>query len=320
MGSIKRFFAGIFKAILVLFFGFIALVFILAFLSEYFNEYVEDSTSTDYDNILEDAEDVTDEYADDSELDNEDLDYQASYFKTSARNYQQHKRKGDEYQFEYVYRDLSNRPSGWRWTYDKEIIDDLNNRFGLPEGFFEKSFNSDAEIRRIAREGFFKMEDRIVKPDYSALVKAYMPTMKPMYDILIQKLGKNATAEQMIMELARFCQDVPYKLPPELYKGKETNGLFPPYLALLKGWADCDTKCMIYASILGRDPRFKIVFITGPGHLLLGIRGVPKPYQDYVNFRGEKYILCEPVGPARLNFGEGTENAHPVVEIEPLVL
>lgn len=320
MGAIKRFFAGLFKVIISLIVGFIALVFILAFLSEYFNEYIEDSTNAEYDNILENSDDVTDEYSGDSDAGTENLSYQADYFRTNSRNYQRYKKKGENYQFEYVYRDFNNHPSGWRWTYSRDVIDDLNSRFGLPEGFFEKRFSSDAEIRRIARAGFFKMEDRVVKPDYSALVKAYLPTMEPVYDILIQKLGKNATAEQMIMELARFCQDIPYKLPPELYKGKETNGLFPPYIALLKGWADCDTKCIIYASVLGRDPRFKIVFITGPGHLLLGIRGVPGPYQDYVTFRGEKYILCEPVGPARLNFGEGTDHASPVVEIEPLVL
>ena len=235
---------------------------------------------------------------------------------TREQNHQRVKSRTSNYFFDYVYRDVTNQGTKMKWQEQKSPIDNINKTFGLPNDFFERSFASENEIRKVAERGYFRVTNNVASPDYNRMIQISKSITKPIYDMIMKKVGNNTSYQKPIDELLKFCQDIPYKIPADLYNNKQTGGIFPPSLALTKGYADCDTKAVLFASVLLHNPRYKIVFITIPGHLFLAVKGVPKPYQKFITHRGEKYILCEPTGPARLAFGKDGFSNYTISKIE----
>jgi hypothetical protein len=121
--------------------------------------------------------------------------------------------------------------------------------------------------------------------------------------------------EARIELLMKFCQDIPYKIPPAETKEKAIEGLLPPSWSLTVGYGDCDTKAMLFVSTLSHNPEYDIILLGLPSHMLVAIKGIPKPYQDVYEYQGERYILCQPVGPARLNFGDKGSLYRPVKRV-----
>ncbi|WP_299457416.1 hypothetical protein [uncultured Microscilla sp.] len=317
-----RFIGRLFKLILTLGVVLVALLALAGGLSENFKEFVDTGSGNnnhgDYSYLFKDGNSGS---GGGSSGDNTRVDPAPSFAAiiqlTKERNHQKVDIESDNYVFDYVYRDVANRGTKMKWGNRKLSIDNINNRFGLPHDFFKRSFSSEDEIREIAERGYFKVQNNTASPDYNRMIHISRNITRPIYEMIMKKVGQDASYQKPIDELLKFCQDIPYKIPADLYNNKQTGGIFPPSLALTKGYADCDTKAVLFASVLLHNPRYKIVFVTIPGHLFLAIKGVPKPYQKYVTYRGEKYILCEPTGPARLAFGKDGFSNYTINKIEP---
>lgn len=264
------------------------------------NEKEDNSNYQSEDDILE--EDFVDDYT------------AKSYF-TNERNKQDIGERGKYYNFKYVYRDPKNKATAWEWKYPKKPIDEISNSYGLPKNFFN-TYYTDKEMQKVLKKAMFRSENGMVSADYNAIVGKSQAIVKPMYDMLLQKLGNRATQFDLIDETLKFCQDIPYKLPDDYHQGRDTWGYYPPSMCLTEGTADCDSKCILFSSILSHNRDIDIVYVTVPGHLLLGIKGIPNAYQKYITYQGQKYILCEPVGPARLAFGTPGSNYARVEKIE----
>lgn len=315
-----RFIGRLFKTALILVIVLVALLALAGELSEDFKAFVDEGRSkleNDYGDLFKNGgalgKDKSSETNTSSDI---PATYNALIQLTKERNHQQVGVKSNNYLFDYVYRDAVNRGTKMKWENPKSPIDHINSSFGLPKNFFERSFYSEAEIRKVAEKGYFKVADNIASPDYNRLIQISKNITKPIYDMIMKKIGNEGSFQKPIDELLKFCQDIPYKIPADVYNNKQTGGIFPPSLALTQGYADCDTKAVLFASVLLHNPRYKIVFITIPGHLFLAIKGVPKPYQKFITYRGEKYILCEPTGPARLAFGKDGFSNYTINKIE----
>jgi hypothetical protein len=214
---------------------------------------------------------------------------------------------GSEYQFTYNFRDQQGNPTTWKWTYDKNKIDELGSQFGVPLDFYEPYIVTDevlAEREKIMKESLFHEDGDYILPHYPAIVNAHKDFGKKIYDLAEAHLGDKAAFHSRIELIMRFCQDITYRIPPQKWNGKIISGIFPPSISLKEGWGDCDTKAMILSSILANNPNYKIIAVTVPGHLFLAVKGVPQAYQNTVSYKGEEYIICEPVGPARLELGK----------------
>lgn len=274
------------------------------------NNANKSSSSTEENNEsenTEEEEDITDE--------NSFIDYTAKVSFENSRNQQESHKDGKYYHFKYIYRDPRNRPTAWKWKFPKKPIEDIANSYGLPKNFFN-TYYTNKEMKKVLDKAMFRSENGMVSADYNSIVAKSQAFARPMYDMLLQKLGKNASQFDLIDETMKFCQDIPYKLPPNYYQGRDTWGYFPPSICLTEGYADCDSKCVLLSSILSHNKNIDIVYVTVPGHLLLGIRGIPNAYQQYITYQGQKYILCEPVGPARLAFGTPGSDYGRVEKIE----
>ena len=98
-------------------------------------------------------------------------------------------------------------------------------------------------------------------------------------------------------------------------------GVLPPPRMLVERWGDCDSKAVLFASVLAHDPSMRLVFLLVPNHILLAVEGIPRPYQNAVEVKGRTYILAEPVGPGRVDLGDTGayryERFNDVIEVRP---
>lgn len=211
-----------------------------------------------------------------------------------------------QYQMDYVFRDKDEQPWHWRWSYRSTVTDKEISHYGVPEEIYEPYVPSKAEERRrkrIIEEALFVREGNFVSPDYSALVAHYMPFTLPIYQLL-EKATEGKSRRDRIEMLIKFVQDIPYGIPPDSEDGKVLHGVIPPPFLLTETWGDCDSKAVLFASVMAHDPSINIVFLSVPDHLLLAIEDIPRPYQQSLRHKGKTYVLVEAVGPARFDYGD----------------
>lgn len=222
------------------------------------------------------------------------------------------------YHFRFSYRDIMEDLYMWEWLLQQAEIKRSLSDYGLPKSFFQNYYDEE-QAERVLKKGFFRYDkDGYISTDYNAVLRYYHKYTEPLYVLLKKKVGDDAPLTDYIEELLRFCQDIPYKRPGDYYGNKYIWDFYTPVHIMLEREGDCDSKSVLFASVLMHDRRFrdKIVYITVAGHLLLGIEGEPNPYQDWVDFQGKKYIVCDPVGPAHTAFGVSAWDYGPVLNIE----
>ncbi len=226
---------------------------------------------------------------------------------TNASNLQKVDKKQSKYEYTYIFRNPENKGVLLKWQTPQKETDAVIKEFGLPLDFFEKP-RTQPEIDLIYKKGYHTNvtydNTTYASPDYSRLANRHKPFTKPLYNAIKQSLGKNVNTTNMVEALMTFYQDIPYKIPPDKRGKKLINGLDVPAKLFLRKVGDCDTKSLAFVSTLLHHPNTKTVLITVEGHMFAGVRGTPTAYQSSVTFQGEKYIICEPVGNARLKVGE----------------
>ncbi len=228
------------------------------------------------------------------------------------------------YQYRYTFKDHKNIFRTWSWNYDKKAVDDIVNAYGVPPEIF-KPYRATADViskrKRQIRDGMYKIRGRCVIPDNCAVAAASMKPMRPLYELLDKvSVEEKLSKRDRIELLMKFCQDIPYGIPPESYNGKVISGLYPPPLVLKEKYGDCDTKAVMFVSILSYDPYYKTAFLKVPRHVLLGIEGIPQPYDKHITYNGIQYIFCEPVGPGRYPFGEPGSPYREISIVEPFII
>lgn len=215
-----------------------------------------------------------------------------------------------KYKFTYIFRDAKEKGVQFEWTGDKKTHDMLTQRFGLPKDFFQGGRYTPQQLEELQRKGSFRQVmlegKQYTIPDYNKIARENRVVTAPIYKMIRQYLGKNFTNTRLLETLMTFCQDIPYKRPPASRKGKYIGELDVPAKMLTTRTGDCDTKSVFFASTLLHQPNIKVVvvLVSNPDHMFAAIKGVPTAYQSYITYQGEKYIVCEPVGNARLPIGK----------------
>ncbi len=211
------------------------------------------------------------------------------------------------YTYNYKFRDLSNQTHIWKWSSPKKECDQLIKRFGVPSSIYEPYLATPEVIskrNKQLKDGYFRVINNVVSPDYPALVEVCRPLVTGIVDLVKQTvINEDLSARGRDELIMSFIQDIPYGIPPNNYGGKSISGMFPPPLSLNKKWGDCDTKAGLFASIYLSMPNTSMVLLESPGHISVGLEGIPGPYDNAVNFEGKNYIFCEPVGPGKIPLG-----------------
>jgi hypothetical protein len=210
---------------------------------------------------------------------------------------------GTQYFHQYRFKDHNNRLQNWAWTIPISQNDFKTETFGLDLKYIS---GNQVEIEA-ANRNFFKLRDNKVSIDYSATVDFFKELALPLYQKFKQQSDlEKLTYREQIEFLLRFLQDYPYGIVPTNFGGKFVNGLMPISEIFKTGWSDCDSKSLLMAAILSYHPYFhdRLAMILVPGHALLGIEMLPRPYEKYATHRGRKYVYAEPVGVVRTPLGQ----------------
>lgn len=138
-----------------------------------------------------------------------------------------------------------------------------------------------------------------IKPDHLRFVKESFPDIKPIAHA-IQSKYPNARPQALINFVLSWIQSIPYA---DLEDRSTSSGVgFNPPLRLLShNQGDCDSKTVLAASIIKTIyPRLNIALIYLPEHALIGFHLPIRKGEKYIDIEGLKYLLAEPVGPAKL--------------------
>ena len=116
-------------------------------------------------------------------------------------------------------------------------------------------------------------------------------------EALARKEGQTGKRE-VSGTMASFVQGLAYRVPPtwRVRPGGErilTGGITLPLETLRNGWGDCDSKGLLFASLLSAAGEGDVVLLEGDKHLFVGLRLQPRRYDHVVRLRGVPYVLVE---------------------------
>jgi len=230
------------------------------------------------------------------------------------------------FKISFSFKDQFNQKRELEIEYSRPYTDKMISRFGIPKSYF-LPYTVTPEVveereKRI-RYGLFRQTGQVLEVDKSAVVRFYSePFCKPIADHIIKTLkNENRDTRENRIEFAMsLVQDIPYGVPePEdslIYNG----GILVPPEVLIKGYGDCDSKTLLFTSILVHliNPD-DIVFLGQQGHLLTAIRtSQVKPGMYYYELDNDKFAIAETAGPGRRRWGEKGSNTQGAANVERL--
>lgn len=225
---------------------------------------------------------------------------------------------GDQIFFQYGFKDLKGEYQEWSWQDDYSKLKNLSEQFGINVKDPSKPTYKEGDLEA----GLFaKHPIAGAIPDYGRLVSLYQGTVREIYRNWKRTVNEqNLSRRESVELLLRFLQDYPYGIPPKMIDRKFIGGLLVPPLSLETGWADCDSKSLLMASILSFDSYFndKMAMILVPGHALLGIEMVPSPYDETYKYQNRNFVVAEPTGLSRTPFGKKNSPYTRLIAIIPL--
>lgn len=215
------------------------------------------------------------------------------------------------YIVDYIFKDHVNQIHNVSFSFDKEKTDQNISRMGIPYTMFDRFVLTEENLQRnkeILQNGLFKNINNKLELDYDAVVSFYKPYCKDIATSLIEILDRidmDNTLNRIEIAM-KFIQDIPYAIPRKnrkIYK----NGCLAPLEVLIEGYGDCDSKTLLFASILCHMiPSENILFVKGDNHVLTAVHLSEKILKkaDYFKYNQKKYYICETAGPGRRLFGE----------------
>ena len=218
-----------------------------------------------------------------------------------------------------------------RWIGDKSLIDprsrperlaltaDIDRdrmkqamaSFGVPSSWYGLQAPNKAELDRkvcvrnqsAAARGILINNDTN-RIDHKWVVEQSKIDVRDLVLILSRKFKDRGyrTQREFLGVVASFVQSMAYKIPASARLTRSgtmirTGGVTMPIETLYRGYGDCDTKSLLFASILANFPSQQVIFLMGDKHLFVGVRGIPRRNEHYVEIRGTKYILIEMTAP-----------------------
>lgn len=194
-------------------------------------------------------------------------------------------------------------------TINKARLKNVIESYGVPESWLQYTYTSEQDRRRktdeiqgrIARYGLhYSKEGNAINTNYRWMVENSVGDMKRTAICLkgeAERLGYQ-NVRQLNGLIASFVQSLEYRIPPSTRRtpaGQKVviNGVTMPLETLYYGHGDCDTKTVLFASILKNFKGARVILLHGEKHMFAAIRMEPRMYEYYVRINGEKFVLVE---------------------------
>ena len=170
---------------------------------------------------------------------------------------------------------------------------------------------AEADIERYAEQvrdnvynDLYYVRDReldVLRVDYRRVAQQAAPRLAPLARAIAQRAGSGAR-ERLALALA-FLQTIPY----DRLTGRdaaEGTGFATPLEMLHHNRGDCDSKATALAALMRRlAPEVRTAMVLLPGHAVLAADVATREGDRVIRLRGDKFVLMEPAGPARIPVG-----------------
>jgi hypothetical protein len=235
---------------------------------------------------------------------------------------------GSTKRYEFEWKDINTREVV-RWEGDTAIVNPrssiteldcsikINNRdidaaiesFGIPKSWTTFTYASEDDLqkkqvslqKKAARRGI-KMSDDMKSYviDYQWVIdqssRELRDAAKDIRSIARRK-GYRSKRE-LVGAFASFVQSLEYRLPPNNRiddNGKEiiTIGAIMPIEVLTNQWGDCDSKSMLFATLVRSIDLTEVVFIVKHEHVFAAVDVIPEPEDQTIRYKGDDWVLIE---------------------------
>ena len=235
---------------------------------------------------------------------------------------------GSTKRYEFEWKDINTREVV-RWEGDTAIVNPrsaiteldcsikINNRdidaaiesFGIPKSWTTFTYTSEDDLqkkqvslqKKAARRGI-KMSDDMKSYviDYQWVIdqssRELRDAAKDIRSIARRK-GYRSRRE-LVGSFASFVQSLEYRLPPNNRiddNGKEiiTIGAIMPIEVLTNQWGDCDSKSMLFATLVRSIDLTEVVFNVKHEHVFAAVDVIPEPEDQTIRYKGDDWVLIE---------------------------
>ncbi|MDX2066167.1 MAG: hypothetical protein SFX74_10525 [Fimbriimonadaceae bacterium] len=230
--------------------------------------------------------------------------------------------EGGNYAVDYKFRAVGNDEVTLKFSLPKSTVDERIGKFGFDKAVMGPMSATPENIRKrqaAVEAGYFRIDGDQIKPAFRRMIRDERDILTPIVTLGNREMGSKTTIRDRAAFWLAFCQSIPYGIPPYQDEARMYGGLMPPTGTLRMGWGDCDCKGTLFATLMSHYDGAKVIAVNVPGHFLIGVKGVGQPGDDTVEFEGEEYVLCEPVGVARFPFGKKSQLSQNILSMRRIV-
>lgn len=223
--------------------------------------------------------------------------------------------KNGKYIVDYTFKDQNNKICKVKYSLDRTTTKNDINKFGIPRSMLAPYRATKSIIlkrKKDIRDGLFKQQGNILKPDKNAMVNFYSNYTKVIADWMISYLKKqNIDTRLDRIRLAMcFVQDIPYAVPNDRDPNWYFGGVMSTPEIIISGYGDCDSKAILFVGILCHliNPD-NIRFAGEKGHVYTVIKNnntnlIKDGKTSYFRLKEGNFVIAETAGPGRTKFGE----------------
>ncbi len=154
----------------------------------------------------------------------------------------------------------------------------------------------ETEADYLAAAGFGRDRSGRLTVEYCRFVKRQMPSVKPIADEMIQRGAvEKITWSALVYRAMSLVHCMEYEVPPNLEGGRFIYGIWSPLDAFCRGRGDCDTKAVLFSSVVNHFQDTRCAVVTIPGHAFNGMLGWHKrlPSDFVLQHRGVDLLLLD---------------------------
>ena len=221
---------------------------------------------------------------------------------------------------------------------DPNEVEFAINSFGIPNQWTSISYRDEAELAKKQQElkeqasaHGIKMLEKGNKfiVDYNWVVEHSVSDLIDVSRTIRTTARRNGyrSRRELIGVFASFAQSMDYRIPPDHRVNDEgekilTAGAMMPLETLTNRWGDCDSKSLLFASLVRSINLVKVCFIVMDKHLFAAIQITPEQGDDSIRYKGKEWVLVElseawPLGRIpRDHINAITRGQYEVVELE----
>jgi hypothetical protein len=196
-----------------------------------------------------------------------------------------------------------------RVSLDSQEIESAIDNFGIPKAWTLITYTDSNDLAKKQKElqkksslhGITMMdrEDKFAI-DYTWVINQSSREIRNVAKTIRSAARRQGyrTRRELVGAFSSFVQALEYRIPPEHRVNDEgeiilTAGAMVPLDTLSKQWGDCDSKCMLFASLVHSIDLVRIKFIILDDHLFAAVQLAPTRDDHSIRYKGEDWVLIE---------------------------